>query len=89
LPRMGERQMRSRAYTRTVSGTKLRAWGKLGAQKRASSRLKDMPRKELNKGYVRKHLAGLDETERRRRWRLAKARQRAAKRGGTEPTTGS
>jgi hypothetical protein len=80
LPQMDERSMRSRAVTWTVSGKKLKEWGRLGAKKRASLKLKDIARKELNKRYVRKHLAGLDEAERRRRWAAAKARQRAAKR---------
>ena len=80
LPQMDERNMRSRAYTRTVSEKKLSHWGRLGAKKRASLKLKDIERKELNKKYVRKHLAGLGEAERRRRWAAAKARQRLAKR---------
>jgi hypothetical protein len=44
-----------------------------------SLRLADIKRREANKRYVRKHLDGLDEVERRARWRLAKAKQRARK----------
>jgi hypothetical protein len=51
---MDEGRMRSRAYVRTVSDKKLKERGRLGAK--ASKRLKDIERRELNKRYVRKHL---------------------------------
>jgi hypothetical protein len=54
----------------------MRKIGRKGAKAKASLRLKDIERREANRRYVRKHLGGLDEAERRRRWAEAKRRQR-------------
>jgi hypothetical protein len=48
LPKMAAAQLRSRAYTRTVSDRKLKEWGRLGAKKRMSLRLNDAARREAN-----------------------------------------
>jgi hypothetical protein len=90
LPKWNGSKVHSRSFAinRTVSRAHMRKIGLLGAKKRASLKLKDMERKELNRSYVRKHLASLDEDERRARWRLAKAKQRKALReAAPEPAT--
>jgi hypothetical protein len=88
LPQISGSRMRVRSVTWTISNRKLRECGKLGGARRAENRRKveaeraslivmETARKEANRLRIRKHLAGLDPEERRKRWAEAKRRQRA------------